>query len=169
MAKSNSLQKKSLIVRALDSIERAGNALPSPATIFLILTIAVMIISAICAKLGVSVTYETIDTANGNAIVETTVSAVNLLSVESIRDLITKMVTNFTSFFALGTVFTIILGVSVADGSGMLSALLRKAATSAPRSWFPWARFCSWPSAVIPSRAWPLPSPVCPAAGAPTC
>src|SRR5699024_9588063 len=120
MAKSNSLQKKSLIVRALDSIERAGNALPSPATIFLILTIAVMIISAICAKLGVSVTYETIDTANGNAIVETTVSAVNLLSVESIRDLITKMVTNFTSFFALGTVFTIILGVSVADGSGML-------------------------------------------------
>lgn len=134
MAKSNSLQKKSLVVRALDSIERAGNALPSPATIFLVLTIAVMIISAICAKLGVSVTYETIDTANGNAIVETTVSAVNLLSVESIRDLITKMVTNFTSFFALGTVFTIILGVSVADGSGMLSALLRKAATSAPRS-----------------------------------
>ena len=134
MAKSNSLQKKSLVVRALDSIERAGNALPSPATIFLVLTIAVMIISAICANLGVSVTYETIDTANGNAIVETTVSAVNLLSVESIRTLITKMVTNFTSFFALGTVFTIILGVSVADGSGMLSALLRKAATSAPRS-----------------------------------
>ena len=51
MAKSNSLQKKSLVVRALDSIERAGNALPSPATIFLVLTIAVMIISAICAKL----------------------------------------------------------------------------------------------------------------------
>lgn len=134
MAKSNSLQKKSLVVRMLDHIEHAGNALPSPATIFLVLTIAVMIISAICAKLGVSVTYETIDTANGNAIVETTVSAVNLLSVESIRDLITKIVTNFTSFFALGTVFTIILGVSVADGSGMLSALLRKAATSAPRS-----------------------------------
>lgn len=134
MAKNNPLQKKSLVVRALDSIEHAGNALPSPATIFLVLTIAVMIISAICAKLGVSVTYETIDTANGNAIVETTVSAVNLLSVESIRVLITKMVTNFTSFFALGTVFTIILGVSVADGSGMLSALLRKAATSAPRS-----------------------------------
>ena len=134
MAKSNSLQKKSLVVRALDGIEHAGNALPSPATLFLVLTIAVMIISAICAKLGVSVTYETIDTANGNAIVETTVSAVNLLSVEAIRDLITKIVTNFTSFFALGTVFTIILGVSVADGSGMLSALLRKAATSAPRS-----------------------------------
>lgn len=136
MAKSKpaAKEKKGLVVRALDAIERAGNALPSPATIFLVLTIAVMIISAICASLGVSVTYETIDTANGNQIVETTVSAVNLLSVESIRHLITTMVSNFTSFFALGTVFTIILGVSVADGSGMLSALLRKAAKSAPRS-----------------------------------
>lgn len=134
MSKTNSLEKKSLVVRMLDKVEHAGNALPSPATIFLLLTIAVMIISAICANLGVSVTYETIDTANGNAIVETTVTAVNLLSVESIRVLITKMVSNFTSFFALGTVFTIILGVSVADGSGMLSALLRRAATSAPKS-----------------------------------
>ena len=132
--KSAAKEKKGFVVRALDAIERAGNALPSPATIFLVLTIAVMIISAICASLGVSVTYETIDTANGNQIVETTVSAVNLLSVESIRHLVTTMVSNFTSFFALGTVFTIILGVSVADGSGMLSALLRKAAKSAPRS-----------------------------------
>ncbi len=132
--KSAAKEKKGFIVRALDAIERAGNALPSPATIFLILTLAVMIISAICSALGVSVTYETIDTARGNQIVETTVSAVNLLSVESIRHLITTMVSNFTSFFALGTVFTIILGVSVADGSGMLSALLRKAAKSAPRS-----------------------------------
>lgn len=37
MAKNNPLQKKSLVVRALDSIEHAGNALPSPATIFLVL------------------------------------------------------------------------------------------------------------------------------------
>ena len=28
--------------------------------------------------------------------------------------------------------------------------------------WFPWARLCSWPLAAIPSRAWPLPSPVYP-------
>ena len=57
MAKSNSLQKKSLVVRALDGIEHAGNALPSPATLFLVLTIALMIISANCANLGVSDTY----------------------------------------------------------------------------------------------------------------
>ena len=87
----------------LDAVEKAGNAMPNPATLFLILTALVMVISAICAKAGVSVTYETIDTANGNALVETTVKAVNLLSVDNIRVIVTKVISNFTSFFALGT------------------------------------------------------------------
>lgn len=132
MAKKNqTLEKKGLLMRCLDGIERAGNAMPSPAVIFLILTALVLVLSAICGTLGVSVTYETI--SNGE-IVETTVEAVNLLTVENIRIIVTKVVSNFTGFFALGTVFTIILGVSVADNSGMISALLRKAAGSAPKT-----------------------------------
>lgn len=128
------LEKKGAIVRAMDAVERVGNALPNPATIFLILTVAVIIISAICGSLGVSVTYETIDTANGNAIVEKTVKAVNLLTPDSIRHLVTTVVSSFTGFFALGTVFTIMIGVGVADGSGMISAMLRRAANSAPKT-----------------------------------
>ena len=120
----SSLEKKGAIVRAMDAVERVGNALPNPATIFLILTLAVIIISAICGSLGVSVTYETIDTANGNAIVEKTVNAVNLLTPDSIRHLVTTVV----------TVFTIMIGVGVADGSGMISAMLRRAANSAPKT-----------------------------------
>ena len=118
----------------LDAVEKAGNAMPNPATLFLILTALVMVISAICAACGVSVTYETIDTANGNAVVETTVNAVNLLSVDMIRQIVTKVVSNFTGFFALGTVFTIIVGVSVAENSGLIAALLRKAAGSVPKA-----------------------------------
>ncbi len=132
--KSTSLEKKGAIVRAMDAVERVGNALPNPATIFLILTAAVIVISAICGAAGVSVTYETIDTANGNAIVEKTVKAVNLLTPDSIRHLVTTVVSSFTGFFALGTVFTIMIGVGVADGSGMISALLRRAANSAPKT-----------------------------------
>lgn len=134
MSKKNTLEKKSWLVRFLDGVEKAGNAMPNPATIFLILTALVMIISHICASMNVSVTYEAIDTANGNQIVEKTVAAVSLLTVDSIRLIVTKVVSNFTSFFALGTVFTIIIGVSVADNSGLISALLRKAAGSAPKS-----------------------------------
>lgn len=134
MSKKNTLEKKSWLARFLDGVEKAGNAMPNPATIFLILTALVMIISHICASLNVSVTYEAIDTANGNQIVEKTVAAVSLLTVDSIRLIVTKVVSNFTGFFALGTVFTIIIGVSVADNSGLISALLRKAAGSAPKS-----------------------------------
>lgn len=131
MTKENN--KKGFVIRALDFVERVGNGLPNPATIFLMLTAIVMILSAIMASMGVSVTYDGYDSAQG-AIVEKTVSVVNLLSPDSIRHLVTTVVGSFTGFFALGTVFTIMLGVGVADGSGMMSAVLRKVAASTPKS-----------------------------------
>ena len=185
------LEKKGAIVRAMDAVERVGNALPNPATIFLILTVAVIIISAICGSLGVSITYETIDTANGNAIVEKTVKAVNLLTPDSIRHLVTTVVSSFTGFFALGTVFTIMIGVGVADGSGMISAMLRRAANSAPKTLVTamvvflgiMSNIASSTGYVVlvplgailfmafgrhPIAAWRRPLPVYPVAGAPT-
>lgn len=125
--------KKSWAIRAMDSVEKAGNALPNPATLFLILTVITIVISSICAACGVTVTFEAVDTAKGE-IVEKTVEAVNLLSGDSIRHMVTTVVSNFTSFFALGTVFTIIIGVGVADGSGLIGTLLRKAAQSTPKA-----------------------------------
>ena len=49
-------KKKGFVLRALDTVEHVGNALPNPATIFLILTGVVIVLSAICAACGVSVT-----------------------------------------------------------------------------------------------------------------
>lgn len=132
MAKEKSA-KKGFVVRALDGVERVGNALPNPATLFFILMLITIAASVICAVLGVAVTYETVDTASGK-ITEKTVAAVNLMSPNSIRYMVTTVVTNFTSFFALGTVFVIILGVGVADGTGFMSALLRKVAASTPKA-----------------------------------
>lgn len=123
----------SFILRALDKVERVGNKLPDPATLFVIFTALVMAISAICAYFKVSVTYDMINVARGE--IETkSVAVVNLLSADSLRYLVTTIISNFTGFFALGTVFTIILGVGVADGSGFMSALFRKIAASTPRS-----------------------------------
>lgn len=53
-------------------------------------------------------------------------AAVSLLAPDSICHMVTTVVGNFTGFFALGTVFTIMIGVGVADGTGFMSALLRK-------------------------------------------
>lgn len=124
---------KGFILRALDTVEKVGNGLPNPATIFLMLTGIVIVLSAICAACGVSVTYDYLDSSKGE-ITQTTVAAVSLLAPDSIRHMVTTVVSNFTGFFALGTVFTIMIGVGVADGTGFMSALLRKVAASTPKA-----------------------------------
>jgi len=54
---SNKSEKKSgLLNRCLNGIERVGNALPHPVTLFAIMALAVVVISAICAAMGVSAT-----------------------------------------------------------------------------------------------------------------
>ena len=45
----------------LGTVERVGNALPHPAIIFLLLCVIIAVVSHICAKLGVSVTYTGLD------------------------------------------------------------------------------------------------------------
>ena len=132
MSETKTKEKKGFILRALDTVERVGNGLPNPATIFIILTAVVIVISAICAACGVSVSYDFLDSSTGE-ITQKTVAAVSLLAPDSIRYMVTKVVSNFTGFFALGTVFTIMIGVGVADGTGFLSALLRKVAASTPK------------------------------------
>ena len=128
------VQKKEsgIVLRAMEFVERVGNRLPNPATLFVILTFATMIISALCSYFDLSVTYDSIDMAS-NSIVPKTVAVVNLLSADSLRHMATTVVSNFTGFFAMGTVFTVIVGVGVCDGTGFLSALLRKVAAATPK------------------------------------
>ena len=60
MAEASQLQtntKPTFLSRALGFIERAGNALPHPATLFAILAALVIIISAIAAKFNLAVVH----------------------------------------------------------------------------------------------------------------
>lgn len=45
-----------------------------------------------------------------------------------------NMVVNFTSFAPLGTVFVALLGIGVAEGSGLIGAVLRLLVLSAPKN-----------------------------------
>lgn len=117
----------------LNWIERIGNRLPDPAFLFVILTLVVMVASALAAQANLSVTYEGVNTDTG-AIETLTTTVNNLLSVEGIHYAVTNVVSNFTGFFPLGTVFTVIIGVSVAERSGMLSILLRRIVANTPKA-----------------------------------
>lgn len=111
----NSSAKKSLLDRILDAIERAGNKLPDPITMFLGLAIIVTIISAICSAAGVSA----VNPADGS-----TIEVFNFLSLDGIRYLWTNVITNFSGFAPLGMVLVAVIGSSVAEKSGFLVAVM---------------------------------------------
>jgi aminobenzoyl-glutamate transport protein len=71
-------------VSLLDKIEQAGNRLPHPVTLFVILAGIIMVLSAVFASLGLSVTYETINTQTQEVIINT-VAARSLLDADGIR------------------------------------------------------------------------------------
>lgn len=71
--------KPSLFARFLNGVERVGNRLPHPVTLFFLFALAVVLISALCAALGVSATGETIDPQTLQ-LTERTVRTVSLLS-----------------------------------------------------------------------------------------
>ncbi len=123
MERSTEQNKSSRIDRFLAVIERLGNKLPDPVTLFLMLSVAVIFISAIATWLQISV----VNPANGK-----TISAVSLLTPDGIRQIFTKAVDNFTGFKPLGIVLVAMLGVGVAEYTGLLSALLRQLVLVAP-------------------------------------
>ncbi|WP_447529547.1 AbgT family transporter [Vreelandella sp. TE19] len=111
--------KRSAFTRFLDSVEWLGNLLPHPVTLFAILCVLVVVASGIAGALDVSVA----DPRPANEGEWITVNS--LLNADGLRRLITEVVTNFTGFAPLGTVLVAMLGVGVAEHSGLLSAAMR--------------------------------------------
>jgi aminobenzoyl-glutamate transport protein len=65
------------------------------------------------------------------------VAAVNLLSRHGVRRMLTEMVRNFTAFPPLGTVLVVMIGIGVAERSGLIGAALRRLLAGVPRSAVP--------------------------------
>ena len=126
------IKKEGKILKILDKIEKVGNSLPDPTTLFVVFALLMLLISHICFKLGIFVEYKVFDSATSSYITKT-VKAVSLLTPEGIRHIYTSAISNFTSFFPLGVVFAIMLGVGVADGTGFMSAVLRKLVKVTPK------------------------------------
>ena len=117
----------------LNFIEKVGNALPHPATIFVILCGIIMVVSHVMAKMGVSVTYDALNMTT-NQIEATTVTVKSLISSEGIVAMLEGALKNFTSFAPLGTVLVAMLGVGVAEGTGLIGTALKKLVISTPKT-----------------------------------
>ncbi|ARV63249.1 aminobenzoyl-glutamate transporter [Nostocales cyanobacterium HT-58-2] len=120
---SKDTKKQNWVEKPLAFIEKLGNKLPDPLTLFFLLSLAVIVVSAIAASVNISVVHP----GNGK-----TISVVSLLTPDGIRKIFTSAVKNFTDFPPLGTVLVAMLGVGVAEATGFLSALLRELVLIAP-------------------------------------
>jgi len=130
MNKKTQSAKVSLYNRCLNGIERVGNGLPHPVALFALFALAIVVISAVCAALGVSATGNLV---SGGELKETTVTAVSLLTKEGLAYMFTSAVNNFTTYAPLGMVLVAMLGVGVAEQSGMINTLLKNVVRVTPK------------------------------------
>ena len=116
-----------LFARFLTGVEALGNLLPHPVTLFALFAVGVVIASAVAAAVGL----EVLDPRPG-AEEGATLTVRSLLSSEGIRWMSANLVKNFAEFVPLGTVLVALLGVGVAERSGLLSAAIRSMVLAAP-------------------------------------
>jgi aminobenzoyl-glutamate transport protein len=112
-----------VLSRFLGIVERGGNALPHPATLFALMALAVVVLSAIVAQFDLSVVHPG---------TKKTIEPVSLLTLAGLHRIMTGLVSNFTGFAPLGTVLVAMLGIAVAEGSGLIGAGLKLVVLSAP-------------------------------------
>jgi len=128
MSVKSTTGKKGIFNGFLNLVEKGGNRLPHPVTIFVILSLLVIIVSEIGARMGMTVSYY-----DAKAKADATVSAVSLFNAEGLRYMFNSAVKNFTGFAPLGTVLVAMLGVGVAEGTGLIGATLKKIVLSTPK------------------------------------
>jgi len=147
--------------RVLDLIERAGNKVPHPAILFLSLCVAVIVLSQILYLVDAHMSYEVVqpppaavqeEYVGGSVLpaemlpaeqapaasyhpVHETARVQGLLTVEGIRFLFTSFVSNFMGFTAMGIILIIMIGVGIAEVSGLIASLIRKLVARSP----PWS------------------------------
>lgn len=131
MGKVKNAERPSFINRWLNGIEKVGNKLPHPVSLFGILVLAVVVISAVCEVMGVSATGDLVNRSKG--IVELqTVNAVSLLNGEGFAYMLTHAISNFTGFAPLGVVLVAMFGIGLAEDSGFIEGLLKSTVEITP-------------------------------------
>lgn len=112
-----------LTLGLLDTVERVGNRLPDPITLFVLLILLVMVASWLAEWAGVSAVHP----GTGE-----TITPVNLFSSEQVRRILTEMPQTFAAFPPLGLVLVVMLGIGVAERSGLIETALRAFVRSVP-------------------------------------
>src|SRR6056297_942142 len=116
--------KRTLFTRFLDFVEWLGNLLPHPVTLFALFALGVVLFSGLADWLNWSAPDPRPEGSAGR-VPGGIIEPVSLLNGEGLRMIVENMVDNFTNFAPLGVVLVALLGVGVAEHSGLISACIR--------------------------------------------
>ena len=122
-AKEQELQGKTHKNRVWNAIEKFGNRLPHPAYIFVILTVVVLVVSKLCAHIE----FPHPNTGEMQHIND-------LLSKEGFLWLLDSMVNNFITFSPLGVTLVSMLGIGIAEETGLIRTAIKTSIAGAPRA-----------------------------------
>jgi len=117
-------KKSGILQRMLNWTEKVGNALPHPATLFALFALTALLFSWLGHVLGWEVVHPG---------TKETVRTVNLLSHDGIHRILLEMVDNFTGFAPLGIVLVAMLGIGIAEQSGLIHSVIRLLVLNSPK------------------------------------
>jgi len=118
-------KKTGFVDRFLNKIEVAGNKLPDPILIFIILMGIILAGSAVASLFNLKAT---------NPMTGEVIEAVNLLSGEGLLKVLTESIHNFSTFPPLGMVLVVMIGVGLAEKTGYFETAMKRVIEVAPRA-----------------------------------
>jgi len=95
-----------------------------PITMFILLTLAVLILSSILSAFKIQASYSKIGAAN--QLENEAVSVVGLFNFNGIKSIISDAAKNFASFAPLTTLIVGLIGLSVAHASGLIDTFIKR-------------------------------------------
>ena len=96
-----------------------------PITVFLFLTLIVVILSGILSLFQTQATYNTIN-VNTKELEPTLITVENLLSFDGLKFMISNAAKNFLSFGPLGMLLISLIGITIGEGTGFFETLTRR-------------------------------------------
>lgn len=119
--------------RLLDLVEKLGNKTPHPAVLFFILMALVVVASVVLQWTGASVSYERLNVET-HELDQVTTSVRSLLAADGLRFIFTSVVPNFINFGPVGIILVAMIGIGLAERSGLITTVIKKIVAVAPPS-----------------------------------
>lgn len=125
MSSTPKKSSRSFLGAFLNWVEKAGNSLPDPLILYFGLALLIPVLSWLISFIG----WSRVHPVTGE-----TIGLINLMTAEQIQRMFVEAEHNFTSFPPLGAVLVTMLGIGVAERSGLIGTSLKLLVEATPRS-----------------------------------